>query len=150
MDASTSLSIAPTVTPDQAVAIAGHHPVVIIVAFLVGWAIHLNLQVNATAIATNNSMSRRRDIFYKYQAWYAARFLAAACIFGYFWQHPQALPGAIELVGIPVNATVVGIITLPMSAPVAAGAGFFLDSALGYIPWVKDRLALPPNGAPKS
>lgn len=131
------------IAPPQAVEIAEHHHYSILVFFMIGWMIHAALQIDAVARAKNNPTNSRVGVVAQNWIRLLARFFVALMIFSWFWHNPSAVPGLLQALGITLGTTAAAVLTLPISQPVAGMFGFFGDSALAYIPILKNALPDP-------
>jgi hypothetical protein len=130
------------ISPEQAVAVAEHHHYSIIVLFVLGYLLHVGLQIGAVARAKNNPTNSRLQILEQNMFRFAARFFVSLMAFLFLWHNPSAVPSLLGVFGISVGTTATAILTLPISQPIAGMFGFFADSLLAYIPFLKN--ALPP------
>lgn len=117
---------------------ASHHHYTIIILFVIGYMLHVGLQVDAIARAKNNPLNLRRQILKQNGIRLAARFFASLLIFFGVWKNPSLIPTIFSYAGINLNATATAILTLPMSGPLAGMMGLGVDSILAYIPGLKN------------
>ena len=136
------------IAPSQAVEIAEHHHYSILVFFVIGWMIHAALQIDAVARAKNNPTNSRVGVVAQNWIRLLGRFFVALMIFSWFWHNPSAVPGLLQALGITLGTTAAAVLTLPISQPVAGMFGFFGDSALAYIPVLKNALPDPSLSTP--
>ena len=125
-----------------------HHSILIL--FVIGYLLHAGLQIDAIVRAKGAPPKGRLKIIEQNWIRLASRLFVSLMIFLYVWRNPSAIPALLGYFGISLGDTAIAILTLPMSPPIAGMFGFFADSALAFIPWLKN--AVPPidgnGGAP--
>ena len=126
--------------PGQAAEIAGQYHVVIAVFFFIGFLLHVGLQVDAIARSKNNPANTHWAVVKQNSITLAARFFVSFLIFLYVWGNPSTLPTIIGYFGITLSPNAIAIMTLPMSPEVAGMEGFFVDSLLAFVPFLKNAL----------
>lgn len=119
---------------------ASSHHYSIVVLFLIGYLLHVGLQVDAIARAKGNLPNARRKIFEQSWIRMAFRLFVSLMIFIYVWHEPAAIPKLLGYFGISPNETVTAILTVPMSPPVAGLFGCFWDTVLAFIPGLKNAV----------
>lgn len=128
------------ITPVQAVALSEHHHYTIFALFVLGYVLHAGLQVDAVARAKNNPTKTRLAVIELNWIRLASRFFVSLMIFLWVWKNPSLVPSMLGYLGLSLSSNAIAILTLPISPPVAGGFGFAVDSALAYIPVLKNSL----------
>lgn len=108
--------------------------------FNVGHLLHVGLQVDAITRSETNTIDSRWFVVHQNAFRLAARYFVSLMIFLFAWNHPGALPALLGYMGVSVSENFKGILTLPISAPLAGMIGFSIDSLLTYVPWLKNQL----------
>lgn len=116
-----------------------HHTTVLaVIFFLVGSALHTLAQIDAIARAKNNPSNSRVGIFLS--RWQAIVIRAAWSVaFFTLWLQGQ-LVAVLTAVKIPLPDSVTGILDLHVGGAVAFMAGYLFDSALAFIPGLKNSV----------
>jgi hypothetical protein len=122
---------------DVPVGVHYHHAWLVWVLYLVGFALHVALQVND--IAEKNAWTRG-DVIKAIGPAVAYRSFASAMIFGLVWHYPLLISSALKTVGINIGPDEAEVFAVPMNNFVAGLYGLMLDSLLGYIPGLKSWL----------
>lgn len=134
----------------QAVEVSSQHHYAIFILFVVGYILHAGLQVDAAARAKNNPSNSRIEIISHNVIPLLARFFISMMAFLGVWKNPALIGTAVSYIpGLTLSAGVMAFLTLPIVPWVAGMFGFFADSALAYIPGLKN--AIPPiEGIPQA
>jgi len=138
--------------PGQAVVVAEKHHHAIVLLFALGYLLHAALEIDKIARANPPTtgfkawLAARAQIFLQNWIRLAARFFISVCLFLYLWHNPAAVPSLLASLGVTLGTTGTAILTLPIVPPIAGIFGFFADSLLGYLPFLKN--ALPPVDGP--
>lgn len=106
--------------------------------FLVGQAVHLNLQIWAIVTAPNSTAKTWSEVFYARGPAIIARSFLCTMLF-WLWLDGQLVAG-LDGLGIPLPGWVHVMLALHVSAPIAGLAGFVADSILAFIPWFKSTV----------
>jgi hypothetical protein len=128
------------VNPAEAVAVGGQYHYSIVVVFLIGYLLHVGLQVDAVARSETNKISSRWFIVQQNIFRLAARFFVSLMIFIYVWKSPATVPTVLGYLGVTLSENMIAVMTLPMNPQVAGMMGFAIDTFLAYIPWLKNQL----------
>lgn len=114
-----------------------HHGWLIWLLFLLGDALHVALQVDNLARSsklTYKQVIQETGIKVLYRAF------ACAMVFGLLWQDPAIVSQIAKLVGFNISADEAEVFAIPINNAIAGLYGLFLDSLLGYIPFLKSQL----------
>ena len=124
--------------PSDAVEIAQHYRIAIVAVFVVGYAVHVLMQIDAVARAKNNPINSRLQILEQNWIRLLGRFFTSFLVFTGFWQHPSAIATLIGYTGATLPPNLVAVLTLPMNLWFAGVWGYGVDSLLAYIPILKN------------
>jgi hypothetical protein len=117
------------------------HTILAIIFFVVGSALHTLAQIDAIARAKNNPSNSRVGIFLS--RWQSILIRAAWSVaFFTLWLQGQ-LVAVLTAVKIPLPDSVSGILDLHVGGAVAFMAGYLFDSALAFIPGLKNSVPPP-------
>jgi hypothetical protein len=141
----------PTAAQAVPVPVHYHHYWLVILIYLLGWAFHVALQVDAIARSGKTAYAKRRQVLAYLWPRIAARAFVATMLFLLVWQHPELIQRAASLFGYQIGKDESGVISFPMNNAIAGLYGFFSDSLLGYLPFLKGQLPaveppMPPPG----
>lgn len=116
--------------------------------FLIGSALHTLAQIDAIARAKNNSHNSRVEILFERWQTILVRTAWSLAIFT-LWLQGQ-LVAVLAATKIPLPDTMTGILDLHVTGAVAFMAGYLFDSALTFIPGLKNSVppSLDANGMP--
>jgi hypothetical protein len=114
-----------------------HHGWLVWVLFAAGDLLHAFLQIDSMARKANVS---RKSVFLAVLAPLAYRTFFCACVFGLIWKDPTLLAQIAGIFGHPLGPDEAAVFALPMNNAIAGIWGLFLDSALGYVPFLKSQL----------
>jgi hypothetical protein len=129
-----------------------HHAILVWAIFYVGQILHAALQIDSIA---KKSGKLRRTVFSL--TWVPLAFRVGACtvVFGFVFSYPTFIPQIAKILGHPLGPDESSVLALPVNNALALAYGMFLDSVLGYIPFLKSQLpdvngvaASPPPPAP--
>lgn len=110
--------------------------------FVVGYLVHALAQIDAAARAKNNAITSRMRIIDLNWIRLLSRFFFSLMIFLGVWANPTVLSTLAGYFGVTLSQNAIAIMTLPMSVWTAGLWGFGIDSALAFVPVLKN--ALPP------
>lgn len=130
------------ISAPQAVQLSQTHTILIWTLFIAGYLIHALLQIDAVARAKNNPINSRWHVIAQNWPRLLARFFVSGIGFWILWANGSAFPSFLGYFGITLSPTAVSIVSLPMTPAIAGMWGFFVDSALAYVPFLKN--AIPP------
>lgn len=114
-----------------------HHGWLIWILFFVGQVLHVALQVNSLADSSGKTRTTVLKNIFIPVMW---RTFACAMIFGLIWQYPDMIAKLASMVGFNVSSDETSVLAIPMNNFIAGVYGLGLDSALGYIPFLKSQL----------
>jgi hypothetical protein len=118
-----------------------HLSVVALVFFFVGIALHTLAQVDAIARSKNNPARSRTAILKS--VWVAIVIRSAWCVaFFVLWLQGQ-LVNLLEVMKIPIPEIMTAVFGLHVGGGVAFMAGYASDSALAFIPKLKNSVPPP-------
>ncbi len=120
---------------------APHHHYVIFASFVMGYFLHVWLQVNSIVRATPDEITTNFVVSQNAPR-LAVRFFISMMAFLVIWGNPSSVPAILKYVGLSLSDDAVALLTLPMNIPIAGGLGVFIDVLLGFVPMLKN--ALPP------
>lgn len=109
-----------------------------VIFFLIGSALHTLAQVDAIARSKNNMYKSRLEILT--QRWQTILIRTAwSLAFFTLWLQGQ-LVAVLTAVKIPMPDSIAGVLDLHVSGAVAFMAGYLFDSALAFIPGLKNTV----------
>jgi len=112
-----------------------------ILFFLIGSALHSLAQIDAIARSKNNPNNSRVGILESRWQTILIRTAWSMAIF-ILWLQGQ-LVAVVTAIKIPLPDSLAGVLDLHVSGPVAFMAGYLFDSALAFIPGLKN--SVPPS-----
>jgi hypothetical protein len=114
-----------------------HHAWLIWLLFLIGDALHVWL---LTSDLANKSKQSLRTVLKATAPALAFRTCFTCAAFGLIWGDPELLTQIAKIFHVSMSVDEAAVFALPMNNAIAAIWGLFLDSAFGYIPFLKSQL----------
>ena len=127
--------------PSVAVEISSHHHYTIQAFFVIGYLLHVWVQIQAQAASKSNSAKTEWQILKTNGSRLAIRFFASLCLFMWLWRDPSTFSDIAKVLGLQPGPTATAIMTVPMSPWFAGGFGLAADVLLTFIPGLKKRTA---------
>lgn len=117
-----------------------HRLVMVWTWFLIGYALHLGLQVDAIRRSKTNE-AQTRWLVVKQNDWrLASRFFISIVLFQYALTSPGSLIAILGYLGVQTTTGADGLAKIPMNSALAGMIGWSIDSVLAFIPWFKNQL----------
>lgn len=104
--------------------------------FVVGYLLHMMLQIDAIVRAKNNAAFSRWTTINQNLFPLLARFFISLLVLVFLRSNPQYLAALLSLIGIPATNVVIST----QSALFAGAYGYCADSILAFIPWLKNQV----------
>lgn len=126
--------------PVEAIVLGSRQHYSIAIIFLIGYLLHVGLQVDAIVRSETNEITSRWFVVQQNALRLAARFFVSLMGFLYIWNYPSTVPVVLGYMGVSLSGNAIAIMTMPINPPVAGFMGFAVDTFLAYVPWLKNQL----------